>query len=106
MAKVIKLSDLEKSSYSMAEVAELLGFKNNRTLYCFLRQYNIVKGIQPAREFLIVDYFECCQKEVRNKEGRTFKLVPFTRVTRKGVLFISELHQLLTKDFYVSAFTK
>lgn len=106
MKKVIKLNDLEKSSYSMAEVAELLGFKNNRKLYNFLRQYNIVQGREPAREFMIVDYFESHVKEIKNKEGRTYKLTPFIRVTAKGIVFINELHNLLTKDFYVSSFRK
>lgn len=106
MKNVIKLNDLEKSSYSMAEAAELLGFKNRLTLYHFLRQYNIVQGREPAREFMIVDYFESHVKEIKNKEGRTFKLTPFIRVTPKGIVFINELHHLLTKSFYVSPFRK
>lgn len=90
----------------MTEVAELLGFKNNRKLYNFLRQYNIVQGREPAREFLIVGYFEQHSKEIKNKEGRTFKLAPFIRVTPKGIVFINELHHLLTKEFYASLFRK
>lgn len=106
MKKIIKISDLEKTSYSMAEVADLLGFKNNRKLYQFLRRYNIVQGSEPVREFLIVGYFEQHFKEIKNKEEKTFKLAPLIRVTPKGVLFINELYQLLTKDFYVSPFRK
>lgn len=106
MKNIIKLSTLTKSSYSMAEVAELLGFKNNRKLYHFLRQYNIVQGREPAREFIIVDYFESHVKEVKDKEGRTFKRDSYVRVTPKGIVFINELYHLLTKDIYVFPFRK
>lgn len=106
MKNIIKLNNLTKSSYSMSEVAEILGFKNHRKLYQFVRQYNIVQGSEPAREFLIVGYFEQHFKEIKNKNGKTFKRAQFIRVTPKGVVFINELHQLLTKNFYVSSFRK
>ncbi|AXE17959.1 hypothetical protein DR864_09535 [Runella rosea] len=102
----IKLKELLKDSYSMKETAELLGFKNRAMMFSFLRRYNIINGSLPAREFLIMEYFDVQNYKIRNRKGECFKAVPLIRVTQAGVKFIEDLHHLLTKDQYAPHFTQ
>ena len=96
---------MNQTIYTMAEVTEILGFKNKQKLFAFLRNYIILQGQVPAREFLIMGYFETRPYHIYGKNRQyAFKTVQLIQVTPNGLKFIQNLHKLLTKDLYASPF--
>jgi len=103
MKKQINISKTDSCTYSMEEVSKIVGFKNRSMLFRFLRRYSIIKQNKPASEFLITGYFTVLDYGIRSKEGKVFKYTPVIRVTGKGIHFINDLKNTITKDFYVQS---